>query len=94
MTKLLALDQASITSGWSIWEDGQLKAYGKFTFNDSDIGVRLLNIRNRVKELIVENEINEDFLNSVKENHPGLYIDEVDVKKMLENNDFSIVKTW
>lgn len=59
MTKLLALDQASITSGWSIWEDGELKAYGKFTFNDSDIGVRLLNIRNRVKDLITENEINE-----------------------------------
>lgn len=59
MTKLLALDQASITSGYSIWHDGELKAYGKFTFNDSDIGVRLLNIRNKVLELIQENEINE-----------------------------------
>jgi Holliday junction resolvasome RuvABC endonuclease subunit len=36
-----------------------LKAYGKFTFNDSDIGVRLLNIRNKVLELIQENGINE-----------------------------------
>ena len=51
MTKLLALDQASITSGYSIWHDGELK--------DSDIGVRLLNIRNKVLELIQENEINE-----------------------------------
>lgn len=59
MTKLLALDQASITSGYSIWHDGELKAYGKFTFNDSDIGVRLLNIRNKVLELIQENDINE-----------------------------------
>ena len=59
MTKLLALDQASITSGYSIWHDGELKAYGKFTFNDSDIGIRLLNIRNKVLELIQENDINE-----------------------------------
>ena len=44
------------------------------------------------KNLDFDNIINEDFLNSVKENHPGLDIDEVDVKKMLEKNDFSIIK--
>jgi hypothetical protein len=29
--KLLALDQASKTSGWAYFEDNQLKDYGKFT---------------------------------------------------------------
>lgn len=59
MTRLLALDQASITTGYSIWEDKALKTYGKFTFNDSDIGVRLQKIRNKVQSLIQEYEINE-----------------------------------
>lgn len=42
------------------------------------------------KDLDFNNIINEDFLNSVKENHPGLSIDEVNVNKMLEKEDFSI----
>ncbi len=42
------------------------------------------------KNLDFNNIINEDFLNSVKENHPGLSIDEVNVSKMLEKEDFSI----
>ena len=42
------------------------------------------------KNLDFNSIINEDFLNSVKENHPGLSIDEVNVNKMLEKEDFSI----
>jgi ECF transporter S component (folate family) len=42
------------------------------------------------KELNFNEIINEDFLNSVKENHPNLSLEEINVKKMLENNDFTI----
>lgn len=42
------------------------------------------------KNLDFNNIINEDFLNSVKENHPGLSIDKINVNKMLEKEDFSI----
>jgi hypothetical protein len=38
MSVLLALDQASRTSGWAIYKDGKLSDYGKFTFEDEDMG--------------------------------------------------------
>lgn len=52
--KLLALDQASRTSGFAVFEDDKLIKYGKFTFEDSDFGIRLMKIRNKVKSLIDE----------------------------------------
>ena len=59
MSNLLALDQASITSGYAVFKDGVLVNYGKFTFDDSDIPVRLVKIRNKVISLIQENDIDE-----------------------------------
>ena len=50
--RVLALDQASRTSGYSIYEDGKLIQYGKFTFTDTDFGIRLNKIRNKIKTLI------------------------------------------
>lgn len=49
---ILALDQASRTSGWSVFKDGKLIDYGKFTYEDVDFGVRLQKIRNKVENLI------------------------------------------
>lgn len=54
MRKILALDQASRTSGYAVFEDNKLVAYGHFTYDDIDFGVRLLKIRNKVKSLIDE----------------------------------------
>lgn len=52
MSRLLTLDQSSQTSGWAYFEDNKLVKYGKFTFDYPDIGVRLTQIRKKVKELI------------------------------------------
>lgn len=59
MRKLLALDQSSRTSGYAIFCGSKLEDYGKFTFEDEDLGERLYNIREKVKSLIIENNINE-----------------------------------
>lgn len=59
MRKLLALDQASITTGWAVFHDDQLVEHGHFTFEDSDVGERLYKIRNKVAELIADYDINE-----------------------------------
>lgn len=56
---LLALDQASVTSGYAIFKNQNLVEWGKFTFNDDNIGERLVKIRNKVNELIEEFEITE-----------------------------------
>lgn len=50
--KILAFDQSSRTSGWSVFEDGKLIEYGKFTFSDEDFGKRLEKIRNKVSDMI------------------------------------------
>lgn len=55
--KVLALDQASVTTGYAIFEDDKLIDYGKFTIEDDDIAVRLVKIRNKVKDLIDNNNI-------------------------------------
>lgn len=58
MGNLLALDQSSHTSGYAIFSEGKLISYGKFTFDDNDIGDRLYKIREKVKSLIEEYNIN------------------------------------
>lgn len=57
--KLLALDQASRTTGWAYFEDDQLKQFGKFTADQDDIGERLFYIKNQVNNLIFKYEIDE-----------------------------------
>lgn len=52
--KILALDQASRTSGYSVFENDKLVTSGKFTFEDQDMGLRLKKIRQKVESLIDE----------------------------------------
>ncbi len=59
MRKLLALDQASRTTGWAVFNDKELVAHGHFTIEDDDIGVRLQNIREKVCSLVNDYDINE-----------------------------------
>ena len=50
---LLALDQASRTSGYAIFDDDdKLVTFGTFTYDDEDIGIRLNKIRKKVQSLI------------------------------------------
>ena len=59
MSNLLALDQASLTSGYAIFTDGKLSDYGKFTFDDDDIAERLVKIRKKILDLIATYNITE-----------------------------------
>lgn len=49
---ILALDQASKCSGWSVFTNGELEAFGHITATQEDIGERLFYIRNEVKKLL------------------------------------------
>ena len=59
MPNILALDQSSKISGYSVFKNGKLHTYGKFTFEDADLGERLCKIKNKIIELINEHEIDE-----------------------------------
>ena len=53
MNNILALDQSSITSGFSVFQEGQLKDYGTFTISSAkDLPTRLVKIREKILELI------------------------------------------
>lgn len=68
MSKLLALDQSSRITGWSIFEGDKLITYNKFNAETvgSEIGKRLEYIRNKIKQIIVDNEITEVILEDIQ----------------------------
>ena len=57
--KLLALDQASRTTGWAIFDDEELIDSGTFTLKSDDIGERLVDYKKHVEKLICDNDIEE-----------------------------------
>ncbi len=57
MENLLALDQASIITGYAVFQDGKLVKYGKLELKEEEIGPRLVTLRNEIKRLINENNI-------------------------------------
>ena len=59
MQVLLALDQASKTTGFAIYIDGKLSIWDKFTYDNDDFGKRLVLIRNKVISLIKEYNVTE-----------------------------------
>ena len=66
MNNILALDQASRTSGYAIFQEGRLMASGTFTFEDADFSLRLVKIRNKVISLIEEYNINKILLEDIQ----------------------------
>lgn len=59
MSNLLALDQASVTTGYAIFKDGVLDTYNKFTLEDEDLGKRLVSIRRIIIGLVNKYNIDE-----------------------------------
>ena len=59
MKRILALDQASRTTGWAVFEDKNLVTFGKFTATEEDIGERLYEISRHVERLILDYNIDE-----------------------------------
>lgn len=63
--KLLALDQASRTSGWAVFEDGKLIAHGKIVATQNGTGDRLYYIRKQVMNLLDKYDIDEIVLEDI-----------------------------
>lgn len=66
MSNILALDQASRVTGYSVFKNGNFYKYGKIVANSSDIGDRLKHIRDSVQDLIEQYEINEIVLEDIQ----------------------------
>lgn len=66
MNNILALDQASRTTGWAVFQEEQLVASGTFTYDDNDFSQRLVKIRNKVISLIEQYNINKILLEDIQ----------------------------
>lgn len=66
MNNILALDQASRTSGFAIFQEDKLIASGTFTYDDDDFSLRLVKIRNKVISLIEQYDINKILLEDIQ----------------------------
>lgn len=59
MSNILALDQSSYTTGYSVFADQQLVAYGHYVASGDKLGKRLVNLKNKIQQLIQQYEITE-----------------------------------
>lgn len=66
MNKILALDQSSKITGWCIFENQQLKRYGKFDCGNIELPARLHKIKNEIIKLIVENEVEHIYIEDIQ----------------------------
>lgn len=57
--KLLALDQASRTTGYAVFDNSELITSGTFTLKADDVGERLVEYRKHIEQLIADNDIDE-----------------------------------
>ena len=67
MSHLLALDQASKITGWAIFEDGELKSYGKISLDDPNTDIRLVQLRQGIQTLIADYNINEVIFEDIQQ---------------------------
>lgn len=51
---LLALDQSSRITGWSVFKDNKLVDYGKFTLDEENVDARLQHFRKKITQLIYD----------------------------------------
>lgn len=67
MSHLLALDQASKVTGWAIFEDGELKSYGKISLDDPNTDIRLVQLRQSIQTLVADYNINEVIFEDIQQ---------------------------
>lgn len=72
--KLLALDQSSKITGYAIFENNKLIKYGKLSYDDSDLGTRLVKLRSDLKDLIEQTQIDEVIMEDIQY-QPNIGID-------------------
>ena len=67
MSRLLALDQASKVTGWAIFEDGELKSYGKISLDDPNTDIRLVQLRQGIQTLVTDYNIDEVIFEDIQQ---------------------------
>ena len=73
MSKILALDQATQTTGYSVWDNGQMIAQGKFTCGGPDVAARIHDVKLHIIALVQKYEIDKLYIEDIQlENQFGV----------------------
>lgn len=64
--RLLALDQASRTSGYAIFDGNLLLEAGAFTYEDQDLAQRLVKIKNKINQLVEQFQVDQIIMEDIQ----------------------------
>ena len=67
METILCLDQATHTTGYSVWQESKMIAQGKFSYEDTNLPERLHKIKLHVLKLIKQYNIKKLYLEDIQQ---------------------------
>ena len=91
---ILALDQSTRISGWSIFEDKELKDFGHWTETSDSIGKRILNISNHIKDLINKYDPDLVVFENIQLQNRNIGVDTFQKLAWVQGAIISVLEEW
>ena len=91
---ILALDQSTRISGWSIFENKELKDFGHWTETSDSIGKRILNISNHIKDLINKYDPDLVVFENIQLQNRNIGVDTFQKLAWVQGAIISVLEEW
>ena len=91
---ILALDQSTRISGWSVFEDKKLKDFGHWTETSDSIGKRILNISNHIKDLINKYDPDLVVFENIQLQNRNIGVDTFQKLAWVQGAIISVLEEW
>lgn len=91
---ILALDQSTRISGWSVFEDKELKDFGHWTETSDSIGKRILNISNHIKDLINKYDPDLVVFENIQLQNRNIGVDTFQKLAWVQGAIISVLEEW
>ena len=91
---ILALDQSTRISGWSVFEDKELKDFGHWTETSDSIGKRILNISNHIKNLINKYDPDLVVFENIQLQNRNIGVDTFQKLAWVQGAIISVLEEW
>lgn len=91
---ILALDQSTRISGWSVFENKELKDFGHWTETSDSIGKRILNISNHIKDLINKYDPDLVVFENIQLQNRNIGVDTFQKLAWVQGAIISVLEEW
>ena len=91
---ILALDQSTRISGWSVFENKELKEFGHWTETSDSIGKRILNISNHIKDLINKYDPDLVVFENIQLQNRNIGVDTFQKLAWVQGAIISVLEEW